>query len=551
MQVNKGLDRLNNLLTFFLGTYEESDRRRKAQALLLLNVLLIGIGLIFFLLNLIVLGEVIEAIVTLVVLVCLSSTLLLVRRGAFTAAANVTTFLFLVFQIYMSLSGIFEDTREPSILTRNILLVMLIAGLFGEKRYQLLIVGISGLTALVLIHTPVMMAPALIGTDKLTTSLIMELAVIIIGFGVMLVKHYITEKSIKEQKQRAHENLERFTSLEEAILRARADMEIGDMLIATSNTSVEITKQMKEYYNLFKNEITQLINDISGIEVVFKEFLDCIVTVKSNIAKQNDAIRGSKEHHFKLFKHTTKVKNGISTQHETIDKMVLKTKDGEIKIQSSGDAITALADQAQKMQDILRVIVNISQNTNLLAMNAAIEAAHAGSAGRGFSVVATEIRKLAEETRRNADIISKTLKTNAEHITMAQEISNQTGATFQELNEEIDNVTGLYAKIEGDMENLYKDNQNLSRAIESQANVSIQVVKSLSQMEDKKDAIAQSIEKIATKSQTIQNNLFSQLAGLQDKFGVLISESEKIAGLGDKNLKQFDSLADEISQLKQ
>jgi methyl-accepting chemotaxis protein len=76
------------------------------------------------------------------------------------------------------------------------------------------------------------------------------------------------------------------------------------------------------------------------------------------------------------------------------------------KMEGSADLVHGFGERTQKIGKIVEVITGISQQTNLLALNAAIEAAHAGEYGRGFSVVADEIRKLSEATRRSAEEIT-------------------------------------------------------------------------------------------------------------------------------------------------
>ena len=114
-----------------------------------------------------------------------------------------------------------------------------------------------------------------------------------------------------------------------------------------------------------------------------------------------------------------------------------------------------MADKSQKIGQILEVIRGISEQTNLLALNAAIEAARAGEDGKGFSVVADEIRKLAEQSRNSVkeiDLIIKKVQEGVETAVSKMDVSKQlaeeqvvtlknTVVAFDNIAQEINAVT--------------------------------------------------------------------------------------------------------------
>ncbi len=111
------------------------------------------------------------------------------------------------------------------------------------------------------------------------------------------------------------------------------------------------------------------------------------------------------------------------------------------KIRLVGEKIRILKDASEEMQETTKLIAGIANRTNLLAMNASIEAAHAGEAGLGFAVVAQEVRKLAQMSSEKSVEIKKNIEQNQENIESTVEFSSESEESFGTIHSEIEETT--------------------------------------------------------------------------------------------------------------
>jgi methyl-accepting chemotaxis protein len=287
------------------------------------------------------------------------------------------------------------------------------------------------------------------------------------------------------------------------------------------NIVSNITNDVRKGMGVIENTVVSLLENSKEQNTVFQdtknkfsEITASIQEMDSLILEVSGIIEGTNENSSKVQNASKEVLSNMQDLESTITKTV--------------DSVSTLQGYSNEISEVINVISNISQQTQLLALNASIEAARAGESGRGFTVVAEEISKLALETEAATKSISNVIK----------QVQEQTQATFEyagEINSKVSTSTGSvknsidsFDQINDDVNIIAEAMQSIAKITSTQSENVGDVMNNVSTMADK---VEQSTENSSSKSEeslSMVKKILSEIRQLKQATEVLEYSSENL-----------------------
>jgi len=243
------------------------------------------------------------------------------------------------------------------------------------------------------------------------------------------------------------------------------NVRMKESLIVTTEQTSASTTEITANTESINHQISMLDSNLANSSKAVESIGESIRTLNEQIQEQMAMVEESTASVTEMIASIDHVTNTADKRREATDRLVATVASGGKKMHATFEIVNQINESVGSIKDITSIIEGISSQTNLLAMNAAIEAAHAGDAGRGFSVVADEIRKLAEASSTNSQEIAKILKVIVDRISEATSAGATMDGAFKEIEREVKDLSASLAEIFASMNELRSGGSQILEAM--------------------------------------------------------------------------------------
>ena len=322
--------------------------------------------------------------------------------------------------------------------------------------------------------------------------------------------------------------------------------EIGNELASNMTETASAVNEISANIDGVKQQAMTQAASVTETAATVEEIVRTIKQLNTSIETQAASVAQSSSSVEEMVANIASIGQTLGKTDDVIKNLTTATGDGKATLVTSNTVTQKIAEESGSLMEASSVIQHIASQTNLLAMNAAIEAAHAGEAGKGFAVVADEIRKLAEESSTQGKTITATLKTLSSEI----ETLSASSKTVEEKFNAIFTLAEQVKEMSNQLTEAMREQENGSKevliAIKSINTVTVEVQAGSEEMLKGGEGVAEEMQKLDNLTRVITESMNEMASG-----AVQINNAvQEVSEITQKNKRSIEALASEVSKFK-